>query len=94
MAISYDSVDDLHEFSTKRKIKFPLLSDKDSKVIREFGVLNDDASGRQAGIPHPGTFVVGPSGKVHATLLGSVRRRHSVEDLLKAVKKYDADAKK
>ena len=88
VAISYDSVDVLSQFAKKRKIAFPLLSDEKSTVIRAFGVLNDDASGRQKGIPHPGTFVVGQDGKVHTNLLGTVRRRHTAEDLLNAVREY------
>ena len=39
-AISYDSTRVLSEFAEKRGISFPLLSDKDSAVITEFGILN------------------------------------------------------
>lgn len=89
VAVSYDSVDALRTFARKRKITFPLLSDEKSTLIKAFGVLNDDASGKQAGIPHPGTFVVGPNGIVHANLLGTVRQRHTVEDLLEAIARYN-----
>ena len=39
-AISYDSEEVLAEFSQPRGITFPLLSDDDSKVITECGILN------------------------------------------------------
>jgi hypothetical protein len=39
-AISYDSEEVLANFSRRRGITFPLLSDDDSKVITEFGILN------------------------------------------------------
>ena len=39
-AISYDSVETLNEFAQRRGITFPLLSDKDSAVITDFGILN------------------------------------------------------
>ena len=39
-AISYDSTRVLSDFAEKRGISFSLLSDKDSAVITEFGILN------------------------------------------------------
>jgi peroxiredoxin len=39
-AISYDSEAVLADFSQRRGITFPLLSDNDSEVITEFGILN------------------------------------------------------
>ena len=43
-AISYDTEAVLAEFSEKRGITFPLLSDDDSRVITEFGILNTVAN--------------------------------------------------
>ena len=43
-AISYDSEEVLAAFSRQRGITFPLLSDDDSKVITEFGILNTVAA--------------------------------------------------
>ena len=42
-AISYDSPEILAEFSRRRGIMFPLLSDKGSAVIKAFGLLNTAA---------------------------------------------------
>ncbi len=39
-AISYDSEEVLADFSRRRGITFPLLSDNDSEVITDFGILN------------------------------------------------------
>jgi peroxiredoxin len=43
-AISYDSEEVLADFSQRRGITFPLLSDEGSKVITEFGILNTVAA--------------------------------------------------
>jgi hypothetical protein len=63
-AISYDSVETLRAFSDKHGITFPLLSDAGSKVIEAWGLRNREATGRSAGIPHPGTFVIDRSGRI------------------------------
>jgi peroxiredoxin Q/BCP len=89
IAISYDPVAALSTFAGKKKITYPLLSDPDSKVIKEFGVLNTEGKHKiEAGTPHPGTFVLDPDGIVRAKLfrpgLDGILHRHSTEDLLKA----------
>lgn len=65
-AISYDSVAVVKSFAERKHITFPLLSDSESKVIREFGILNDTVKpGTMTfGIPYPGTYVVDPHGVV------------------------------
>ena len=87
IGISYDSVKVLKKFTKQEKITFRLLSDAESRTIKVYGVLNDDAKGKQAGIPHPGTFLVGTDGKVKAFLPGTVRRRHTTKELIDAAKK-------
>ena len=44
VAISYDSQEVLADFSRRRDITFPLLSDHDSSVITAFGILNTVAA--------------------------------------------------
>jgi hypothetical protein len=63
-AISYDSPAVLKDFADRHGIEFPLLADPDSTIIRTFGVLNADAKGNQAGMAHPGFFVLDPAGIV------------------------------
>ena len=43
-AISYDSEEVLADFSQRRGITFPLLSDDDSEAITDFGILNTVAA--------------------------------------------------
>jgi hypothetical protein len=62
--VSYDSPETLAAFADRHKITFPLLSDSGSKVIDAWGLRNAAATGTQAGIPHPGTFIVDRSLKV------------------------------
>lgn len=65
-AISYDSQETLHTFARKYSISFPLLSDRDSAVIRSFGILNTNiAPGLRAhGVPHPVEYLVSAGGIV------------------------------
>ncbi len=65
-AISYDSVAVLKNFAERHSITFPLLSDKDSAIIRAFGILNEEtpAGTPFAGIPYPGTYIVDRGGRV------------------------------
>ena len=63
-AISYDPPATLKTFADHRGITFPLLSDTGSATIKRYGILNAEAAGRNAGIPHPGTFVIDARGVV------------------------------
>lgn len=70
-AISYDSVEILKDFATRKKISYPLLSDPGSKIIGAFGILNeaDYPEGRlEHGVPYPGTFVTDANGVVVSKL--------------------------
>ena len=85
VAISYDSVDVLAKFAADRQITFPLLSDSDSQVIKSFGILNKEASGRTAGIPYPGTYLIDGKGVIRAKLfLDGYKDRHATEALIEA----------
>ncbi len=68
VAISYDSVDILKSFAERKQITFPMLSDPDSKIIRDFGILNEGSKPgtMQYGIPYPGTYLVDRAGRVTA----------------------------
>jgi peroxiredoxin len=41
-AITYDSSELLAKFAARKGISYPLLGDSDSKMIRAFGILNDN----------------------------------------------------
>ena len=70
-AISYDSVAILEDFGGRHDITFPMLSDPQSKIIRDFGILNGDGEGGgrdnwHFGVPHPGTYRVNSDGTVQS----------------------------
>ena len=93
VAISYDPVDVLAKFAEERKITFPLLSDPDSKTIKAFGILNKEATGKAAGVPYPGTFIIDSKGVVRAKVfLDGYRQRHTTDELIKAAESK-ADSK-
>ncbi len=62
--VTYDPVDTLADFSRRFGIRYPLLSDTDSKLIKTLGILNDEhRPGSVAhGIPHPMVFVLDANG--------------------------------
>lgn len=66
-AVSYDEQDALAAFAAARGIEYLLLSDRDSAVIRQLGILNtrvDEADVPFYGIPVPGTYLLGEDGVV------------------------------
>ena len=84
-AVSYDSVAALHNFAERRGIGFPLLSDPDSKVIRELGILNETLPKGSPffGVPYPGTFVLDAHGVITAKYFeDDYRERYTSADIL------------
>jgi hypothetical protein len=67
-AISYDAPETLKKFSDARGITFPLISDKDSAIIKRYGIFNTtvEPGTRTYGIPFPGTFMLDARGMVRA----------------------------
>jgi AhpC/TSA family/Disulphide bond corrector protein DsbC len=65
-AVSYDSQETLRHFAEQYGIRIPLLSDRDSAVIRSFGILNTNIAPelRAHGVPHPVEYLVAPDGLV------------------------------
>jgi len=63
-AISYDSPAILKDFADRHKIEFPLLADANSKIIRRFNLLNEEAKGMEKGMAHPGFFYIDESGAI------------------------------
>jgi peroxiredoxin len=59
-AISYDTPAILQHFAARKSIHYPLLSDADSNVIRELGLLNETIGKNTPfyGIPYPGFFIL------------------------------------
>lgn len=67
-AISYDSTAVLHNFAERKSIHIPLLSDPDSRLIRQLGILNETVAkdSPQFGAARPGWFVVDAKGAIAA----------------------------
>jgi peroxiredoxin len=66
-AVSYDAVPILADFSRRRGITFPLLSDPGSATIKRYGILNTtvpETNQQSYGIPFPGTFMLNTQGVV------------------------------
>ena len=92
-SLSYDSTEVLQHFAKRKGIGFPLLSDPESKVIRAFGILNENVSPNHQfyGIPHPGQYLIGKDGVVKAKFFednyterftaGEIAVRHLGKDL-------------
>lgn len=88
VAISYDPVEALERFAKKRGIEFGLLSDPDSQTIKAWKLLNAEAKGKGAGIPHPMTYVLDQNGVIRAKLgHEGYQTRHTVPELIAATKK-------
>jgi hypothetical protein len=60
--MSYDSEEILKYFAERHTIEYPLLADPDSKIIRDYRVLNEEATGMQKGFARPGYFFIDANG--------------------------------
>jgi peroxiredoxin len=67
-SLTYDSVEVLRNFAARIGIRYPMLSDPQSKVIRAFGILNPNGERgtRYEGIPFPGTYIINERGIITA----------------------------
>jgi hypothetical protein len=84
-AISYDSVATLADFSKRRGITFPLLSDAGSVTIKRYGILNTtiDVKNPLYGYPFPGTFIVDKQGIVTSRVFeDAYQERDTVSSIL------------
>ena len=79
----------LREFSEKQNIPYPLLSDLDSSVIREYGIINsllDSSDAMLYGIPFPGAFVTDEDG---IEIVRAVRRGNAFLDIARYAQDND-----
>ncbi len=92
-AVSYDEPDALADFAAEFGITYPLLSDPDSEVIRDYGILNtlvpeDDHP--WYGMPFPGVYVTDSAGTITAKFFEShLALRPTVQQLARAVSGHD-----
>jgi hypothetical protein len=89
-ALSYDEADALSDFAAAHGITYTLLSDPDSKVIEDYGILNtliDPDDHPWYGIPYPGTYVTNAEGTItHKFFDSNLAVRAGPEQLLDAVR--------
>ena len=84
-SITYDPVPLLAEFSKRRGIAFPILSDAGSAIIKRYGILNTTvpASNALFGYPFPGTFVLDRKGVVTARFFeDTYQERNTVSSII------------
>ena len=85
VAISYDLVPVLADFSTRRHITFPMLSDAGSAVIKRYGILNTtiDPKDPLFGYPFPGTFIINSQGVVTSRFFeATYQERDTISSIL------------
>jgi glutaredoxin-dependent peroxiredoxin len=82
--ISVDTFFALKAFQTDQQLRFPLLSDFNKQVIREYGVFNEDMIGLK-GISKRAVFVIDRDGVVrHREVLEDARNEPDYERALSA----------
>ena len=87
VTISYDPVATNAAAAAKLGLTLPLLSDPGSKIIDAYGIRNEDAKGRSAGVPHPVLFVLDRNGVIRAKLMRETfRDRPESGEIIAAVK--------
>jgi len=90
MAVSIDDHEVTKKFVQKLKerspgdLDFPMLEDKDHRVIDRYGIFNPDGKGW----PHPATYVIDKQGVVRWKYIEvNYRKRPSNEQILQALRK-------
>ena len=87
-ALRYDEQDALADFRDAYDISYPLLSDPESEIIRQFEILNTLISMDDHpwfGIPFPGAYVVNSEGIItHKFFENNLALRAGPEMLLRA----------
>ena len=84
-AITYDPVAVLADFSARRAITYPMLSDQGSAIIRKYGILNTTIQETNAlfGYPFPGTFILNHDGVVTSRFFENIyQERDTISSLL------------
>ena len=83
--ISVDTFFTLKAFHDQQQLPFPLLSDFNKQVIREYGVFNEDMIGLK-GIAKRATFVIDKDGIVqHAEVLEDARNEPDYQAVFKTL---------
>lgn len=90
VGVSYDSVEKLKKFDNKFNPDFPLLSDEGSRLIEEFGIMDDShKEGSFAfGVPKPAIYVVRKNGIIQSVLSEEgYKIRPEIADIMASIQK-------
>ncbi len=90
ITVTYDSATDANKFHSQSKLKFPILKDENSELIKRLGILNPgpDKDSKYYGIPYPGIFLVDKSGIIRGKFAEeSYRDRPELENVFAEAKK-------
>jgi peroxiredoxin len=83
--ISVDTFFSLRAFADQQKFTFPLLSDFNKQVIRDYGVFNEDMIGLK-GIAKRAVFVIDKEGTVrHREVLDDARNEPNYDKMFAAL---------
>jgi len=89
LTVSIDSHEDSKKFVQKLKerfpgdLDFPMLEDKDHKIIDRYGILNPNGKGW----PHPATYVIDRQGVVRWKFVEvDYKKRPTNEQILQALR--------
>ena len=65
-SLTYDQPGLLRFFRQRFELRYAMLSDPESRVIRAFDILNDEIPKQHEwyGVPYPGMYLIGPDGVV------------------------------
>ena len=86
LGISVDTFFSLKAFQDQQSLNFPLLSDFNKEVIREYGVFNEDMIGLK-GIAKRAVFVLDKDGIVrHREVLDDARNEPNYDKVFEALK--------
>ena len=84
-SVSVDTFFTLKAFQDQQKLNFPLLSDFNKTVIRDYGVFNEDMIGLK-GIAKRAVFVIDKDGVVrHREVLDDARNEPDYDKVFKAL---------
>jgi peroxiredoxin Q/BCP len=80
LGVSTDSVDEIAAFRDDLGLPFPLLSDEDGSVAKEYGTFGTtDVDGETFEIAFRNTYVIGPDGTIEAVYEGVSPEGHADE---------------
>ena len=92
VGLSYDSEEVLRQFATQREIDFPLLSDPNSKVLRQLGLVNEShkPDTLRHGVAQPAIVLIDRDRKVIGFVDSDSKMLSDPQALLDAWKKRKA----